>query len=473
MSNKKQKVHIVGIAGKGMSGLAIMLKNAGWVVTGSDVGSFGAPVSALKKAGIDFAETHVAQNIPLDADLIIIGKHAKLTLENPEVKAAFDSGIPIQSMAQVIGELAEKHKNQIVVVGSYAKSTCTSLLAWCMRESNLDPSYFIGASPKGFETTAHLGRENYFVAEGDEYPSSNFDATSKFLYLHPNALLITSAEHDHVTVFPTISSYLKPYQTLLQKMSSDNMIVACTENPNVTELLTNTQAQVIAYGVNVISGWHAKNITKKGSATCFELWNQEEKIGDLETTLIGEYNIQNIIGASALLISYNILDISEIVSAIKSFQGVIGRLDIKNQGGTIPVYESYGSSYTKAKSSIEALQKHYPDKKLHIIFEPHTFTWRDPSQSKAYENVFDGAASVILYETPSSHGKNIEGQLSLADIQSLVAQGNIHADIAREPTEALELLRKKLGTDAVVLIITSGDIGGLTKSVPVLVEKEF
>lgn len=467
-----RKIHMIGIAGKGMSALAVMLSEDRWTITGSDQGAFGAPVEYLKNAGITFAQQHTAENIPSDANLIVIGKHAKLTKENPEVAKALASGIPIQSFAEVLGELTRDRVN-IVATGSYGKSTCASLLAWCLLKNDIDPGYFIGANPKGFAKTAQTGSGDYFVLEGDEYPTSNFDDRSKFLFFHPEHLLLTSGEHDHVTVFPTIESYLQPYRELLKHIPSSGTVTACIDNPNVAELLEETSARVIKYSLSDQNVWHAQNIKHENGVNTFELWHADEKIIDIKTSLLGDYNVQNIVGASALLIENGILTKGQVASAIETFGGVEGRLDIKNPGSPISVYESYGSSYTKAKSSIEALLKQFPNKKLYIIFEPHTLTWRDPSQRDAYKNVFNGAESVILFETPKEHGKNVAGQLSLEDIQTLVSEVGLHSDIARNADEAIGSLKKNLDKDSVVLIITSGEIGGLTKSVPALLAKNF
>ena len=156
----------------------------------------------LKSANIAFAQGYRAANIPDDADVIIIGKNAKLRPEsNDEVRAAFASGKLIRSFADIVHELTA-HSDNIVVAGSYGKSTCTALLAWCLKTARKDPSYFIGEVTNGFESYAQRGRGSVFVLEGDEYPSSNWDDTSKFLRYNARNVLLTSATHDHITYFP-------------------------------------------------------------------------------------------------------------------------------------------------------------------------------------------------------------------------------------------------------------------------------
>jgi UDP-N-acetylmuramate: L-alanyl-gamma-D-glutamyl-meso-diaminopimelate ligase len=148
------------------------------------------------------------KNIPKDASFIVIGKHAKLVKEtNEEVAFAYESLIPVKSFPEVINDLTKETDN-IVVSGSFGKSTCTTFLIWSLLCSKKDPSYFVGALPYNFKDSAHQGTDNTFVLEGDEYPSSNTDETSKFLYYNPKTVLLTSCEHDHINIFPTLESYL-------------------------------------------------------------------------------------------------------------------------------------------------------------------------------------------------------------------------------------------------------------------------
>jgi UDP-N-acetylmuramate: L-alanyl-gamma-D-glutamyl-meso-diaminopimelate ligase len=210
-----KKAHFIGIAGKGMSAVALLMREAGVTITGSDEG-FYAPVSDyLAKANIDFFNGYKKENIPDDADVVVIGKNAKLTKEsNEEVAAAFASGKLIRSFPDILEEMT-KGDDTIVVAGSYGKSTSTALLSWCLLESHKDPSYFIGEITKGLDAHAHLGGSNLFVLEGDEYPSANWDYRSKFLHYNPKNVLLTSATHDHINVFPTHEEYLSPFRQLL------------------------------------------------------------------------------------------------------------------------------------------------------------------------------------------------------------------------------------------------------------------
>jgi len=217
------RAHFIGIAGKGMSATALLLKQMGVEISGSDE-DFYPPVSDyLKSANVTFAQGYKKENIPNDVDAIIIGKNVKLQPEtNEEVQAAFASGKRVYSFADVLHEMTAASET-IVVAGSYGKSTCTALLAWCLKAAKKDPSYFIGEVTNGFERYAHRGSGPIFVLEGDEYPSSNWDNTSKFLRYNPRNVLLTSATHDHVNVFPTHADYLVPFRALLDSLPANGV----------------------------------------------------------------------------------------------------------------------------------------------------------------------------------------------------------------------------------------------------------
>src|SRR6185312_3515847 len=217
-----KKAHFIGIAGKGMSATALLLREAGVDITGSDEGFYPPVSDYLVAAHIPFNNGYKPEHIPADADVIVIGKNAKLVPEtNAEVKAAFDyhknSGKKILSFPAVLAELT-KNTDNIIVAGSYGKSTSTALLAWCLLHGKYDPSYFIGEITRGFVAHAHLGKGKTFILEGDEYPSANWDNTSKFLHYNAKSVLLTSATHDHVNVYPTHEEYLAPFRKLLEQL---------------------------------------------------------------------------------------------------------------------------------------------------------------------------------------------------------------------------------------------------------------
>lgn len=464
-----KNVHFIGIAGKGMSATALLLREAGWKISGSDAGFYPPVSDYLVRAGVHFNEGYAASNIPADVDLIVIGKNAKLVPEtNEEVAAAFASGKPIKSFPDVLSELTEG-RNTIVVVGSYGKSTSTALLAWCLTEAEKDPSYFIGEVTRGFENYAHLGKSDTFILEGDEYPSANWDKTSKFLHYNAKNVLLTSATHDHFNIFPTHEDYLAPFRTLLNSLEKNSIVVANAGEKNAKALTDHTSARVVFYSLLGPKDWHASNI-HYGMPTTFDLMRDKEKIIEITTTQLGAHNIENIVGASAMLLEKNLLSAEELARGINTFQGVKRRMEYLSPHSLIPVFEGFGSSYEKAKSAITATKLHFPEKRLVIVFEPDTISWRRAETLSQYDDVFSGASRVYIVQPPhDAKGMPISIEQMAARAKTTVGEV-IPCPSAKVCIADLE---KNLERNDVVLLLSSGAMGGLIESIPKLAETKF
>jgi UDP-N-acetylmuramate: L-alanyl-gamma-D-glutamyl-meso-diaminopimelate ligase len=468
--DKIKKAHFIGIAGKGMSATALLLRQMGCKISGSDDGFYPPVSDYLRRAQIPFSKGYKKEHLPADADIIVIGKNAKLVPdENEEVRAAFASGKPVRSFPDVLEELAEG-KDTIVVAGSYGKSTCTALLAWCLAHAGKDPSYFIGEVTNGFDVYARLGKSNVFVLEGDEYPSANWDNRSKFLHYRPKNILLTSATHDHVNVFPTHEEYLVPFRALLTLLPADGLLVANQTEQFARELAQGRCGKAIFYALDG-AAWHARQI-KYGNTTTFELMRYKDVVVLLTTSLLGAHNIENIVGVSAMLLEKKLLTPAELAAGIATFQGVKRRLDRKSDKTSIPIFEGFGSSYEKSKSAIAAIKKHFPQHRLTVVFEPHTFSWRNRGALAWYDDVFAGAAKVFIYE-PASQGAGTHAQLSQDEIVARVKHAGFDAMAIREPASALKTIGGSLDKNDVILLLTSGNLGGLIETIPQLAEEKF
>lgn len=455
-----KKAHFIGIGGVGMSATAKLLKAAGVTVTGSDEAVYEPMRSYLAHENLPCATPYQASNIPTDTDLVVIGKNTKLVPEtNAEVAAAYASGKPTVSYPEVLAALAEG-KETIAVVGSYGKSTSTALLSHCLLEAGKDPSYWIPAVSFTPTENAHIGSGPYFVVEGDEYPSSNTDPRSKFLHYHPTHVLVTPLAHDHVNVFPTPESYVQPFIELMGMTAGKKII--CTDGALSADLLAHT-TDATTYGLTQ-GTYQAANIAW-GERTSFDITKDGQALAHVETSLLGEHNVQNIVGVGALLFSLNALTPEQFAGAIGSFKGIKRRLDRKSEKTTIPVYEGFGSSYEKARSAIAAMKLHFPTKRLVIVFEPHTFTWRNKATLSQYDDVFAGASKVYIFE-PAEQGAATHAQLTQEEILSRVTSAGFDA----EPLTSADI---PLTNDDVVLILTSGDLGGLMEPLIKTIEQKF
>ena len=464
-----KKAHFIGICGAGMSALAVMLQKMGYFITGSDE-EFYEPVSShLKKHGIEILTPYKKENIPSDVDLIVIGKHAKLNgEENEEVREALKNKKKIKSFPEILSEVTKDREN-IVVAGSYGKSTSTALLAWCLIDNNIDAGYFIGAISNDMEDSANLGSNKYFILEGDEYPA--YAGVSKFLYLHPKDVLLTSAEHDHVNVFKTEESYVEPYKKLISMLGSDSLLVAGINNPNIKTVIAGSKAKIITYGLEKNTDWYPENINY-GKITTFDLCNKKKKIVSLSTLLLGKHNIENIVGVSAFLLSKKIITPEQLKTAVSVFKGIERRIDLKTEKSSVLIYEGFGSSYTKARTVFEAIKLHFPKKRIVTVFEPHTFSWRNKNNLDWYNDIFETSDETLIFKPPE-HGKNTHNQATLEDILNKIKKnkGKIYGVEKKE--KALEILESIVKLDDLIILMSSGDMGGLIKEIPLWAEQKF
>lgn len=483
-----KKIHFIGICGAGMSAVAKLCQDMGMQVSGSDEG-FYPPISEyLLENNLKFIKGHSKNNLLdenglLNVDIIVIGKHAKLVPEeNEEVAFAFElkneNKIQIYSFPEVLQKITDgswgDSRENILCVGSFGKSTTTSLMAHLLEYNKKDVGYFIGAAPFTPKTNAHIGTHKNFILEGDEYPSSNWDNTSKFLHLNAHDLLLTALAHDHVNIFKTHEDYKEPFFKLIKQIPTDGIVMLCIDDSNIKEELDKIKtfcSKVLTYSLNNTNADYYATEIVFGETTKFNLNN----FGTLETTLLGRHNIQNVVGVCALLLEKKLLTFDEIKLALKSFAGVKRRLDLLTASSKqVKIYEGFGSSYDKARAAIEAITLHYPNKDLVILFEPHTFSWRNLDAISWYDDVFKEAKKIFVYQPPL-HGAATHNQLTQTQIVNRILESKhnnnlqeVYSIVDKDTGIKLVLENLDLQKD-IILILTSGDMGGIIKELPDLV----
>jgi UDP-N-acetylmuramate: L-alanyl-gamma-D-glutamyl-meso-diaminopimelate ligase len=465
----KRRAYFLGIAGAGMSALASMLKSEGWEVSGSDKDVFPPISTYLDTLDIAWRDGFDAAALPADLDVAIIGSSAKLDLDhNPELAELTRRGVKMRGFPQFLGEHTAG-RDVVVVAGSFGKSTVTALLAFLDRNGGRDPGYFIGAVPLDLAETGHAGTDPEVFLEGDEYIVAAEDRRSKFLLYEARAVLITSLIHDHINVFPTLEAYEAPFAALLARLPADAPLVMAHPFEALHRLAGDRR--VVWYGAAPCPGYFAEGI-RIGEVTHFDLVTPAGARIPLRTELLGLHNIENIVGAAALLLERGEISIADLQRGVAAFQGVARRLDKKTTRSRVPAYEGFGSSYEKARSAIEAVALHFPDRPLVVIFEPHTFSWRNAQALDWYRTVFEGVAQVILLRPPT-HGAGGHAQLSGEDILAAVGQAGVTAELAADGAAVLTRLEGLLTGEEVVLLLSSGPLDGLAQSLPPRLDARF
>jgi UDP-N-acetylmuramate: L-alanyl-gamma-D-glutamyl-meso-diaminopimelate ligase len=456
------RIHFTGIAGAGMSAVALMMRDAGHEVSGSDEDVFPPMSTYVEGLGFPFHRRFAAENLPEALDALVLGASAKLGGEtNPEVVEASRRGVPVTTFPELVGEKTVGRRNT-VVAGSFGKSTCTALMAHVLREAGCDAGWMIGAISPALPATGHWGTAPEVVLEGDEYIVGPADRRSKFVLYHPQDVLLTSLIHDHVNVFPTFADYEAPFRELLHLIPSDGLLVA-RDHPAIRAIASAAKARTVWYDTRPCAGWHSEAVSF-GETSRFTLVSPAGRRLALSTTLLGEHNIENIVGVSAYLLERGLIGEAALARAVASFSGIRRRLDRLTARSAVPIIEGFGSSYEKARSAIEAMRLHYPDRPLVVVFEPHTFSWRSRDALSWYDTVFEGAAQVLMIPPPT-HGASGHHQATHAEILARTAAAGVNVKGVATAAEATAALSALKGNE-VVLLLSSGPLLGLPDSLP-------
>ena len=460
--------YFVGVAGAGMSALASILVTEGHNVSGSDDGVFPPVTTYLDRLAIPYHVGFDATLVPPELDAAVIGSSAKLDLaHNPELAELRRRRVPLYSFPEYLGRHTAG-RDTVVVAGSFGKSSVTALLAVILTEAGGDPGYFIGAVPLDLPLTGRSGTDPIFVMEGDEYIVGPGDPRSKFALYAPKSLLVTSLIHDHVNVFPTMADYEAPFAQLIAGLPPDARLVCAHPFDALHRLAAGRR--VVWYGRERCPGYYADNLAI-GEISCFDLVTPAGARIPLETELLGLHNIENIVGAAALLLERDDVSVQALQGGVRRFRGVARRLDKKTTASRVPAYEGFGSSYEKARSAIEAILLHFPDRPCVVVFEPHTFSWRDPAALAWYDTVFEGVARVLLLPPPR-HGAG-QAQSTQDQIAARIAAAGIPVASVSDGSGALVRLAEALAGDEVILLLSSGPLDALPETLPPWLEARF
>lgn len=355
---QNKNLHFIGIGGIGMCGLAELLHNSGSIVTGSDLQE-GPEVSRLKKMGIPIFKGHDPAHLDKKIDIVVYSSAIKAN--NVEWKEATKRNLPVIHRAEALAEMM-RMKQGIVVAGSHGKTTTTAFLASIFFGANQNPTVVAGGRLDLFQSTVHLGRSKWFIAESDESDGS-------FHHLFPDLVVLTNIDDDHLDFYGSLSEIKKSFSAFLKKIPFYGSVIACGDCKNVREILgKNFQKQCLFYGFSK----HNDFILTKNFET-YSVYHKEDKWGEFQIPLQGGYNALNALGA--LVCSWkaglNKLDIFE---SLEKFKGVKRRREKKGEWNTSLFYDDYAHHPTAIRAVLGSLKEQYPDRRIVVLFQPHRYT---------------------------------------------------------------------------------------------------
>lgn len=446
-------VHFIGIKGVGMSALAIVAQGLGYLVTGSDVPEEFITDSSLRKAGITVL-AFARENITPSIDLVVRG--AAFGPDHPEVQQTHAMGTPITSYAAFLGELSSQ-KTTIAVAGTHGKTTTTALTSFLLYHADQDPSWVIGTGHvAGLPSHGHAGQGPLFVTEADDYKVATDDPTPKFVFLHPRIAILTSIEHDHPDLYPTLEDCIQAFRRLLGQVAPDGTIIAYGDDPTVLSLVHEFPTKkLITYGFTP----HAMyRIIRNGAS--FMIETDDARLGPFTLPLPGKHNLLN---ATAAIIAALIVGVSaeEIQAILPTFQTVERRYEQLGERDGIIVIDDYAHHPTAVTTTLEATKEQYPDRALWVLFQSHTYS-RTKTLLHEFATAFNAADHVVITDIFGS-ARESAGDITAQDM--VVAIAKYHTDVRYIPKdELLSFIRQTVPTGSIVVTMGAGDIYKIGKA---------
>ena len=448
-----QNIYLIAICGTGMGALACILKDLGFLVTGSDQHVYPPISTLLENKGISVLEGFDSDHITKGYDLVIVGNAVRK--DNPEAVRMRNLNLPFCSMPEAINHFAGSGKKALVVTGTHGKTTTSALLAWILFSAGLDPTYVIGGILKNFDANYRLGKGDFLVLEGDEYDTAYFDKGPKFLHYTPTAAILTSVEFDHADIFRDQAAVKNAFDSFISGISPQSTLVAFDQDPIVRELVQDRPCRIVSYGTAAGSMWQLRNHTAAPPWTRFDVIKNGEPWGCLQTRMIGEHNLWNALSAIAVA---DLLEIERpvISSALQTFAGVKRRQEIRGIKNGITVMDDFAHHPTAVRETLRAIKSFHIAGRVIAVFEPRTNSSMRNVFQKDYPLSFDGA-DVVCIRKPSLLDKipvseRFSSELLVGDLKSR----GIDAHFFPNTDTVIEFLIAAAKPGDLVLIMSNG-----------------
>jgi UDP-N-acetylmuramate--alanine ligase len=448
-------VHLIGIGGTGLSAIAQVLLEKGFMVSGSD--REASPLfNAITAAGAHTFVGHAPEHIK-GADLVI--RSSAVPDDNPEVIAALAGRIPVLKRQDFLRELTAA-KQTLAVAGTHGKTTTTSMLIWMLHRMGMDPSFISGGVINQLGCNAHAGTGDYFIIEADEYDHM-------FLGLAPEVAIITNIEHDHADCFPTPAKYLDAFLAFVQCIQPGGKIICCLDDPGVRSLLNDLpdlEAQLWTYGTTQGVHYAAENVTFVAGYPQFDLLFTDQAgskthLGSVKLHVPGRHNVLNATAALSVIHQLG-LSLAKAIQAIGEFTGAGRRFEVLGQAKGVTVINDYGHHPTEMAVTLEAARSRYPNHRIWVVWQPHTYS-RTQTLADRFVDALNLADKVIVLKIYAAR----ETDPGYSAEQIATALPTEKAVYASNFDLAAKNLVKNLAPDDIVIIFSAGDATKLSQMV--------
>jgi UDP-N-acetylmuramate--alanine ligase len=444
MYQKKYHIHFVGIGGIGMSGIAELLLNLGYTVSGSDITASDI-TQRLEKLGGRIYKGHSPESIA-GADVVVTSSAVKP--ENPEVLAAEQASIPVIPRAEMLAELM-RLKYSIAVAGAHGKTSTTSMIAAVLGMGGLDPTVVIGGKLKSLNTNALLGEGDFIVAEADESDGS-------FLKYSPAIAVVTNIDREHLDFYPDLAAIKRVFLDFIDRIPFYGLAVLCLDNESVQDILPEIKKRITTYGMSTQADFQARRVVFEGQKTRFQLHHHGKELGEILLNLPGVHNVHNAMASIAVGLELDI-PFDVIKNTLANLEGVQRRLEFKGEINGVTILDDYGHHPTEIKTTLDALRGGWPDKRIVVVFQPHRFTRTQALFDDFTRSFYQSDLLVLLPIYPAGE-QPIEGVDSCALYESIIAHKHKEVVYMDNFRSTASYLKDILISGDILLTLGAGDV---------------
>ncbi|MCP3677589.1 MAG: UDP-N-acetylmuramate--L-alanine ligase [Deltaproteobacteria bacterium] len=438
-----KNIHFVGVGGAGMSGIAEVLLNLGYRVSGSDLKATNV-TDRLGVLGIEIVTGHRKEHVS-GADVVVYS--SAVSQDNPEIVESREQQIPVIPRAEMLAELM-RVKHGIAVAGTHGKTTTTSMIAAMLGHAGIDPTVVIGGKLNSMGSNAKLGKGEYLVAEADESDGS-------FVKLSPTIAVVTNIDREHMDYYHDMDDVLSNYLSFINKVPFYGCAVLCLDHPNIQSLMPQVTRRHVTYGMTVQSDVSARDIEQKEMRTSFTLWYRGEQLGRVSLGMPGEHSVYNALAAIAVGLELGV-KFQQIAEGLEGFDGVQRRFQLKGEARDIIVVDDYGHHPEEIKVTLKAAKEGW-GRRVVAVFQPHRYT-RTRDLLADFFSAFNDADSLVITDIYPAGEEPIEGISSSALFEGIKAHS--HKDVVYIPDRGgvVEYLMKHLSPGDLVVTLGAGDI---------------
>lgn len=444
--NKKVKVHFVGIGGIGMSGIAELLLNLGYRVSGSDLKESDSTRRLASLGGLIFLG-HRAENLADDVDVVVTSS-AVDKRKNPEVEAARARGVPVIPRAEMLAELM-RLKEGVAIAGSHGKTTTTSLIATVVAHAGLDPTAVVGGKLNALGSNAKLGKGRLMVVEADESDGS-------FLRLSPTIAVITNIDPEHLDHYGTIEALQQAFVEFADRVPFYGLAVVCIDHPVVQHLIPRLGKRTTTYGISPQADWRADAVQLSPFSAKFQVTHKGQPMGEVTLKMVGAHNVLNALATCAVAHELGI-PFATTAEALGEFAGVQRRFTVRGEAQGILVVDDYGHHPAEIKATLAGARASFPQRRIVCVFQPHRFT-RTRDLLGDFATAFNDAEVLLLAEIYAAGEEPIAGVTGARLHEAVRACGHRDATFVPERGELAARLRERVRENDLVLTLGAGDI---------------